>query len=133
MTNNEKQLIESYVDERASRYFDIFQGLKGQVTISRITAKSISGWHKHKNQTDQFFVVKGHLRLTVVSPTGIVQVQTLSDGIPMTVTVHPNYWHGWRALEEDVILIYYLDRKHDESDEFRCSEEQMKSDFGIEL
>jgi dTDP-4-dehydrorhamnose 3,5-epimerase-like enzyme len=133
MTNNQEQLVESYVDERASRYFDIFRGLKGQVTVSRIAARAISGWHKHKFQTDQFFVAKGNLKLSVVSPAGAVEVHTLSGESPMTITVLPDYWHGWRALEEEVILLYYLDRKHDENDEFRRTQEQIKHDFGIEL
>ena len=129
----EKLRIDSYHDERANRYFDIFPNLEGQVTVSIVTPNTVSGWHRHKIQSDQFFVVKGVLTVTTISPKGVVRKVELSASSPCTITILPNYWHGWRSYEDEVTLIYYLSEKHDESDEYRASRGAIYSEFGVDL
>lgn len=128
-----KQLIESYCDDRAKRYFDVFPCLEGQVTISIVEPRAVSGWHRHQHQTDEFFVAKGKLLLTVVSEEGAIEKIVLSSRDPQTYLVSPNHWHGWKSFQEEVMLIYYLSRKHDEGDEERCSTEYMLCKYGVEL
>ena len=119
----ERQAVESYSDDRAIRYFDVFPGLIGQITISLVACNAVSGWHKHLDQIDQFFVAKGNLLVTTISPDGVVERLDLTSDNPTIITVPPNYWHGWRSFEDEVMLCYYLSEKHNESDEIRVSRE----------
>jgi len=125
--------IDSYVDNRAIRYFDIFPEIKGQVTISVIAPNSVSGWHKHKLQADYFFVAKGRLTLKAITPGGVVTEADLTSESPVTCVILPEYWHGWRAYDEEVVLCYFLTRKHDENDEYRATAEEIFDQFGVLL
>jgi dTDP-4-dehydrorhamnose 3,5-epimerase-like enzyme len=133
-TQNLKQCrIDSYCDNRALRYFDIFPEMTGQVTISIVAPNAISGWHRHQHQTDQFFVARGMLRVTSISPGGDVVQVVLNSKNPSTCTILPEHWHGWRSYNEEVVLCYFLSRKHDEEDEHRATLQEIRDLFGVDL
>jgi len=119
--------IDGYCDGRADRFFDLFDFLPGQVTASVIHPNQFSGWHKHKLQQDYFCVVKGELDVYVVDTLGHLTVTTLSSDKPAVLEINPNEIHSWHSKSFDSVLIYYLTRKHDESDEFRLSFDEVMS------
>ena len=79
--------IETYNDERADRFFDIFSGLEGQITISAIKPLQFSGWHKHELQTDWFSVVKGRVKVAVISPSSAAAVANWCTSAVKELTV----------------------------------------------
>jgi dTDP-4-dehydrorhamnose 3,5-epimerase-like enzyme len=121
--------LESYNDERANRVFDLYPGLQGQVTASTVAPHQFSGWHKHEKQTDEFCVVLGKLIVSVITVAGEVQIFELNSSQPQTIFIEPRELHCWRSGEVGAVLIYHLSRKHDESDEFRYSADQVYQEF----
>jgi dTDP-4-dehydrorhamnose 3,5-epimerase-like enzyme len=125
--------IETYNDERADRFFDIFPGLEGQITISAIKPLQFSGWHKHELQTDWFSVVKGRVKVAVISPSGEVFEYVLDAREPRTLEIPPHHLHSWLSFDCETVLVYYLSRKHDEEDEFRMTEEEIFEKFSYKI
>lgn len=119
--------IETFHDKRAKRFFDLFEFLEGQVTVSIVMPEKFSGWHKHLKQTDYFCVVQGNLQVFMVDGLGNLIINQLSASNPRVIEIPPGYLHAWRSLENTAVLIYYLSRKHDESDEFRLSTLEVRS------
>jgi len=128
-----KYSIESFSDNRAVRYFDLFPELSGQITISKIFPHQFSGWHKHNNQTDHFFVAEGSLKVAIISPKGEIMEELLTSENPKTIVVQPSHWHAWKSSRDKVILIYHLNQKHDESDEFRLTEEEIMKRYEYQI
>ena len=125
---------ESFKDARAERYFDVFPSLTGQITVSLVAPHQVSGWHRHRNQSDQWFVARGKLKIAAIDEDGKVEELRLAGPAAGTVvTMRPGLWHGWRSYDEEVVLIYYLDRKHDEADEFRATADEMYQRYGYRL
>jgi len=125
--------IESFADKRASRFFDLFPELSGQITVSIINAQQFSGWHKHKKQYDQFFVADGEIKIAIISPAGKVSEEILNSAEPRTILIPPDHWHCYHSISETATLIYYLSRKHDESDELRASEEDIFKSYNYKI
>jgi len=125
---------DSFKDARAERYFDIFRSLEGQITVSFVAPHQISGWHQHRIQTDQWFVAKGRLKIATIDDGGRIEEHELigpADG--EVVTIPPGLWHGWRSYDQEVLLIYYLSRKHDEADEIRATDVEIYQRYGYRL
>lgn len=124
---------ESFADARAARYFDLFPSLTGQVTVSVIAPGQISGWHRHRLQTDQWFVAKGRVKICTIDEDGKIDELHVEGPAAKVVTVRPGLWHGWRSFDEEVILIYFLDHKHDETDEIRATAIEIFERYGYQL
>lgn len=125
--------VESFKDNRASRFFDLYPELSGQITTSVIEPNQFSGWHKHSLQYDQFFVADGRIKIAVINPEGKVSEYILSSDEPKTVYIPPEHWHCYHSFDERAFLIYYLSEKHDESDEFRASEDEIFEQFSYRI
>lgn len=128
-----KSIIESFKDQRATRFFDLFPELPGQITVSVIRPQQFSGWHKHVRQTDHFFVAEGTIKVGIITPASEMIVELLSSEYPETITIPPGHWHAWKSLGEKAILVYYLSQKHDEADEMRETAEGIWKRYGYEL
>lgn len=128
-----EKTIETFNDYRARRYFDLFDNMSGQVTASIVQPNQFSGWHMHKLQTDQFCVVNGRLLVVVIHEDGCVKEHVLDSENPYTLTIRPKCIHAYKSYEKEATLLYYLSRKHDESDEFRYSEDQIFDLFGYRI
>jgi dTDP-4-dehydrorhamnose 3,5-epimerase-like enzyme len=125
--------VESYKDHRASRFFDLYPQLSGQITTSVIEPNQFSGWHKHALQYDQFFVVDGTIKVATISPQGeVIEYRMSSDG-PKTLQIPAGYWHCYHSGNDRAVLIYYLSRKHDEADEIRATEDEIKAQYGYQI
>lgn len=125
--------IETYKDDRASRFFDLFPELSGQITVSIVKPNQFSGWHKHVLQYDKFFVAQGQLKVGIITPEGKVTEELLSADEPQTLHIPPHYWHCYHSMKEMTVLIYFLSRKHDETDEIRGTVDEIFQQYGYRI
>lgn len=108
-------------DDRAQRYFLEFNEMKGQINVSRVNStKHVVAWHRHKKQTDYWFCVKGSFKVGLRHPDGKVEFKYLSDKIPNVLEIPPGVWHGYKALQPESIMLYYLNEKYDVKDEWKA-------------
>jgi dTDP-4-dehydrorhamnose 3,5-epimerase len=108
-------------DDRAQRLLDIFPNILGQVNVSYVNSTGhIVAWHMHKKQTDFWTCLKGSFKVGLAIPPDYkVTWEYLSDKNPRVLTITPGIYHGYKALEPNSILLYYLTHKYDPSDEFK--------------
>ena len=84
----------------------------GQVYFTTTYPGVVKAWHYHKIQTDNFYVIKGTIKLALFddrenSPTkGIVNEIYLGQHCPAVVRIPPGVQHGWMCVgtEEAYIL-----------------------------
>ena len=111
-------------DDRAQRLFDIFPEVSGQINISHVNSTDhIVAWHKHKIQTDYWFCIKGSFKVGLAEPqddgTYRVRWEYLSDKNPRIIEIPPGVYHGYKALQSESIILYYLDQKYSSDDEWK--------------
>ena len=117
-------------DDRAQRLLDVFPLKEGQINISYVNStKHIVAWHKHNIQTDYWCCIKGSFKVGLASKAEApqeagdvydVKFEYLSDKNPRILKIPPGIYHGYKALEPNSILIYYLTEKFNPGDEFRA-------------
>jgi dTDP-4-dehydrorhamnose 3,5-epimerase len=109
-------------DDRAQRYLNIFKELgPGQINISYVNStKHIVAWHKHNIQTDYWCCIKGSFKVGLATYENGAEFVYLSDKNPRVLKIPPGIYHGYKALEPDSILMYYLTEKYNPKDEFRA-------------
>lgn len=116
--------MQFHEDDRAQRLFDIFPEVNGQINISHVNSTDhIVAWHKHKIQTDYWFCVKGSFKVGLAEPqedgTYKVRWEYISDKSPRIIEIPPGVYHGYRALQGESIILYYLDQKYSADDEWK--------------
>ena len=90
--------------------------------VSRIrTPGHIVAWHRHKIQHDYWCCLQGSFKVGLAKEDGDFEFVYLSDRNPRTIHIPPGIYHGYMALEPNSILLYYMDQKYDQSDEYRES------------
>lgn len=76
--------------------------------VENFSKDTIRGMHFHKIEWKYFIIIKGSVKF-VVSPTDIPSEKTqtfvLSEKKPEALIIPPNYYNGWRALEDHTILL----------------------------
>ena len=102
--------LEFYNDHRASRFFDLYDELPGQVTISVIEPNQFSGWHMHKLQYDKFTVVCGRVKVVVIKQDGTINEHILDASVPETLHILPTEIHSYKNFSEKSVLSYYLSK-----------------------
>ena len=108
-------------DDRAQRLIDVFEFLPGQVNLSYISSTNhIVAWHKHNIQTDYWICLKGSLKVGLATKEGGCKFEYLSDKNFRVLEIPPGVYHGYKALEENTILMYYVDQKYNTYDEIRA-------------
>ena len=110
--------IAFHEDDRAQRLFDIYEETTGQINISYVNCtEHVVAWHKHDRQTDYWFCPKGSFKVGLAYPqqdgTYKVEWEYLSDKNFRTLKIIPGIYHGYKALEPNSIMMYYLDEKYD--------------------
>lgn len=120
-----------HVDDRAVRYLDLFPALEGQVNVSIVPPHRLVCWHKHRKQTDYWFVAKGILKVGIVPPDGKARFEYLTERRPAVLEIPPDHWHGYHSLEEEAVLVYHVTRKYDPADEIRATAAEIGVDWGI--
>lgn len=129
--------IQFHEDDRAQRLLNIFDDkINGQLNVSYINStEHVVCWHRHKKQTDYWVCLKGSLKVGLAYETknGVeVKWEYLSDKNFQVLEIPPTVYHGYKALEEGTILLYYLDKKYDPSDEFREKMGAFNENWNIE-
>lgn len=125
--------LEFYNDHRASRFFDLYEELEGQITASVIEPNQFSGWHMHELQYDKFTVVYGKVKVGVIEQNGKINEYILDASKPQTLHILPTQIHCYKNYDQKSILIYYLSEKHNEDDEFRFSEDEIYERFKYKI
>lgn len=109
-------------DDRAQRLLDVFKNINGQINISYVNStEHIVAWHKHYIQTDYWICLKGSFKVGLAYDDGTVKWEYLSDKNPRVLEITPGIYHGYKALEPNSILLYYLTEKYNPNDEIRAS------------
>ena len=107
-------------DDRAQRCLNVFPDVNGQINISYVNStEHVVAWHKHDIQTDYWFCVKGSFKVGLAKD-GIVEWKYLSDKTQEVLKIPPGFYHGYKALEPNSILAYYLTEKFNPDDEIRA-------------
>ena len=114
--------IHYHEDDRAQRLLNVFNNpYGGQINISYVNStKHIVAWHKHNIQTDYWCCIKGSFKVGLATHEDGVKFEYLSDKNPRILKIPPGIYHGYKALEPNSILVYYLSEKYEPSDEFRA-------------
>ena len=120
-------------DDRAQRLCDIFETeTKGQVNISYInTTEHIVAWHKHNIQTDYWICLKGSLKVGLATEEDGCTFEYLSDKYLRVLKIEPGVYHGYKALESNTILMYYVTEKYNPEDEIRKKVGDFGEEWGI--
>jgi len=118
--------IQFHEDDRAQRCLNVFPSIDGQLNISYVNStKHVVAWHKHDIQTDYWFCVKGSFKVGLAKDDD-VEWEYLSDKTQKVLEIPPGVYHGYKALEPNSILVYYLSHKYNPDDELRAK----VGDFG---
>ena len=113
-------------DDRAQRLLNVVDSFDGQINISHVNStKHVVAWHKHDIQTDYWFCVKGSFKVGLAKD-GEVKWEYLSDKNNRVLKIPPGIYHGYKALEPNSILMYFLTEKYNPEDEIRAK----VGDFG---
>ncbi len=112
-------------DDRAQRLIDIFDFLPGQVNLSYVNStEHVVAWHKHHAQTDYWICIKGAFKVGLAKLNNNNQYEIsweyISDKNPRVLKIEPEIYHGYRALIPESILLYYVDKKYNPTDEIRA-------------
>ena len=129
--------MQFHEDDCAQRLFDVFPKVNGQINISHVNSTShIVAWHKHKIQTDYWFCVKGSFKVGLAVPqsdgTHVVSWEYISDKNPRVLEIPPGVYHGYRALQPESIILYYLTEKYDTNDEWKVLPGHFGEDWNTE-
>lgn len=119
--------IQFHEDDRAQRLLNVFSMINGlQFNISYVpSTQHVVAWHRHRFQTDFWVCIKGALKvgLAVDGIEGFSKPQVrweyISDKHFRVLEIKPGIYHGYKAVQPDSILLYYLDREYNPDDEFR--------------
>ncbi len=100
----------------------------GQVYFTTTFPGVVKAWHYHKKQTDNFYVIKGTVKIALYdqrkdSPTcGTVNQLYLSEHCPGLLRIPPGVLHGWMAVgqtEAYIVNITSEPYNYEKPDEYR--------------
>lgn len=128
-------------DDRARRACDVFGftddgtvNMDGDINITWAYPGRVVAWHRHKHQSDHWFVIKGYLKVGLLDDDGNVRWVYLGENDRRVLSIPPGVWHGYMVLGEDeAILMYYITSKYDEKnpDEERMTVEASGVDWSV--
>jgi dTDP-4-dehydrorhamnose 3,5-epimerase len=128
-------------DDRARRACDVFGftgdekvQMAGDINITWAYPGRIVAWHRHRLQTDHWFVLKGYLKVGLLDDDGNARWVYLGENDRRVLSIPPSVWHGYMVLgDEEAVLMYYITSKYDENnpDEERLSIEDAGVDWSV--
>lgn len=125
-----------YDDDRGRRDCDIFDVVTGDINITYAYPGVITAWHAHERQYDEWFIIKGSLKIGLAIPSGDGTFRhrfvTLSEHDGKVLRIPPGVLHGWRNhTAQEAILMYHISEKYnpDSPDEIRYSIEEVGADW----
>lgn len=130
-----------YDDDRARRACDVFGftgdgtvKMEGDINITWAYPQRIVAWHRHRLQTDHWFVIKGYLKVGLLDNDGNVRWVYLGENDRRVLSIPPGIWHGYMVLgEQEAVLMYYITSKYNDKDpdEERLSIEEAGVDWSV--
>ena len=130
-----------YDDDRARRACDVFGftgdgtvNMAGDLNITWAYPGRIVAWHRHRLQTDHWFVIKGYLKVGLLDDQANVRWVFLGENDRRVLSIPPGLWHGYMVLgEQEAVPMYYITSKYDEEhpDEERLSIEDAAVDWAV--
>ena len=116
--------VDYHEDDRAQRVLNLFNIKDGQINISYVNSTShIVAWHVHEIQTDYWFCPKGSFKVGLAEPqidgTYKIRWEYISDKVQKAIKIPPGTYHGYKALQPDSIMLYFLTEKYNPDDEKR--------------
>lgn len=106
-------------DDRAQRLIDLFPTKEGQINVSYVNStEHIVAWHGHHKQIDYWCCLKGSFKVGLCDGKK-VWWEYLSDKNFRILEIKPPILHGYRALEPNSIMLYYLTEKYNPEDEWK--------------
>ena len=128
-------------DDRARRACDVFGftgdekvQMAGDVNITWAYPGRVVAWHRHRLQTDHWFVIKGYLKVGLLDDDGNARWVYLGENERRVLSIPPGVWHGYMVLgDKEAVLMYYITSKYDENnpDEERRSIEDAGVDWSV--
>ena len=127
-------------DDRARRANDVFGSapggvnMEGAVNLTWAYPGRVVAWHRHRTQTDHWFVVKGYLKVGLMDDEGHVRWVYLGENERRVLSIPPGLWHGYMVLgEQEAVLMYYVTAKYDASnpDEERMTVAESGVDWSV--
>lgn len=121
---SKKCSLSYHEDDRAQRLFMTFPNVQGQINVSYVNSKEhVVAWHRHKKQTDYWVCLKGSFKvgLGFEKEDGTIEVkwEYLSDKNVRILEIPPGVWHGYKALQNESIMLYSLTEKYSLQDEWK--------------
>lgn len=116
-----RDVARRYDDDRGRRYADIFSVVTGDINITYAYPGVITAWHAHRRQYDEWFVIKGALKVGLARPKGDGTYEwrfiSLSEYDGKVLRIPPGVLHGWRNhTNEEAILMYHISEKYNPGD-----------------
>ncbi len=106
--------------------WDIFAEF-GQVYVTAAYPNVVKAWHMHKKQTDHIACIKGIAKLVLYDDREKSKTKNelneiyIGERNPQLVKIPPYIWHGFKAVEDEAIIINVPTELYDykEPDEYR--------------
>ncbi len=131
-----RDVARRYDDDRGRRFADIFGVVTGDINITYAYPGVITAWHAHRRQYDEWFVIKGALKVGLAVPNGDGTYRwhfvSLSEYDGKVLRIPPGVLHGWRNhTNEEAILMYHISEKYDPDhpDELRYTIDEVGADW----
>ncbi len=131
-----RDVARRYDDDRGRRFCDIYPVVTGDINITFAYPGVVTAWHAHKRQFDEWFVIKGALKVGLAVPTSDGgfrgQFVSLSEYDGKILRIPPGVLHGWRNhTGETAILMYHISEKYnpDNPDEDRYTVAEVGLDW----
>ena len=135
-----KDVARRYDDDRGRRFADIYGEVTGDINITYAYPGVITAWHAHERQYDEWFVIKGALKvgLSISRGGGLFETKfvSLSEHDGKVLRIPPGVLHGWRNhTNEEAILMYHITEKYqpENPDELRYTIEEVGADWGTQV
>lgn len=107
-----------FEDEKGLRLYDVVDVHDVQINVTFPKKGEINAFKIHQSQVEIWCCLKGSLKVGLVDnlySEKQVKWVILKQGESVKIPVH--MWHGVMALEDDTIMMYYIDKKYDPTDE----------------
>ena len=119
--------MRKHVDDRRLFFGDVFGNTDGDLNIVTLFAGGPPcAWHRHESQTDQYFCVRGVVKVGWLDRQGNGGFTTLCRESPGPITIEPGLWHGYQVIgSDDAVIVQWNNRKWDGTDEERKSVEDL--------
>jgi dTDP-4-dehydrorhamnose 3,5-epimerase len=104
--------VKVFADDRGWSLMNLLTGVltpQGQVNFSTMYPGVIKAWHRHKQQTDFWLVLTGHLKIGVIRDDGTTFLTFAGEKRPGVVIIPPTLWHGAATVGDSPAgLLYYV-------------------------